>query len=165
MCLRSRIQSWFPLAIHIGCLYNGPAGQQLDHGKAVLVGWTTYFVQGETTKNIKIGKTKDGLPDRLKDLQGSSPDRLVCLTTVFGDREDSYHVRFNHLWSHGEWFKPGQDLLDFIASLPKSRYAGLSVHIEHRGGQKASAMSRAILAEIRRERLVTGLPAYRDDCH
>jgi hypothetical protein len=113
----------------------------------------TYFVQGTLTKNIKIGKTEDGLPNRLGKLQGSSPDILVCLTTVFGDREHAYHIRFNHLWSHGEWFKPGQDLLDFIAALPKkSLRAGLSLHTKHRGGH-SQMQSRAIFGRDRTRKI------------
>jgi len=74
----------------------------------------TYFIQGEMTKAIKIGRTTDPSA-RLRNLQSACSEHLVCLAVHRGDHEAEYHDRFKHLRLHGEWFKPGQDLFDFIA--------------------------------------------------
>jgi T5orf172 domain len=78
--------------------------------------WTTYFIQGEKTGLIKIGKSRD-LPQRFKDLQAASPDILVVLKSHKGDVERTLHKAFASLRLHGEWFTPGQELLDFIRDI------------------------------------------------
>ena len=119
-------------------------GKQV-HLNAPFVGWTTYFIQGEITKNVKIGKTGNALLTRMNQMQSS--DKLIVLATVEGDHEAAYHQRFRHLWSHGEWFKPGQDLLDCIAALPKSEQAGMKQNVlaswVRHGSNAGQAMSRA----------------------
>lgn len=83
--------------------------------------WFTYFIQGDTGGNIKIGKAKD-VPKRLKDLQCGSGSRLVLLAVLKGDRESRLHQQFSSSRRHGEWFAPTRDLIDFILSIPRPRH-------------------------------------------
>jgi hypothetical protein len=83
-----------------------------------------YFIRGTISKNIKIGQTVGSIATRFAGWQSS--DILECLTTIPGGQkeEKELHLRFEHLSSHGEWFFPSPELLDYINSLPKSEYAG-----------------------------------------
>ena len=74
-----------------------------------------YFVQAETSQLIKIGWSAR-LANRIAALRTGSPERLTVLKTIPGDcqLESEIHQRFRHLRHHGEWFKPGDDLLAFI---------------------------------------------------
>jgi hypothetical protein len=73
-----------------------------------------YFVQGETTRLIKIGYA--ACPRRrLIDLQVGSPDKLQILGIIdTTGRDKAYHEIFKHLLIRGEWFAPGKELLDYI---------------------------------------------------
>lgn len=62
---------------------------------------------------IKIGFTTD-LPQRVKSLR---PDQLLALMPGTMRDEESLHARFGPWRDHGEYFRPGLDLLDFIDSL------------------------------------------------
>lgn len=75
----------------------------------------TYFIQGEQTKLVKIGKTRDSCPcKRCLSCQTGSPDKLIVLGFLVGDKEKELHNRFKMFWSHGEWFYPEPELLEFI---------------------------------------------------
>ena len=78
-----------------------------------LADWVTYFIQPENGGLIKIGKAKN-LKDRLAMLQTGSAAPLVCLGYLEGDRESEMHRRFARLRLFGEWFRPGQELVEFI---------------------------------------------------
>ena len=82
-----------------------------------------YFLQGVVTKRIKIGSTKD-LHRRMVWMQSS--DELVCLATMPGGAAEEHALqrRFQHLWSHGEWFEPGFELLMFIGGLDRTPDTG-----------------------------------------
>jgi len=83
-----------------------------------------YFVQGTQTKNIKIGKAnKTPFLSRFNGIQSSDP--LVCLGVVEGEDDFLFQQRFKHLWSHGEWFLPAKELLEFIEGLPLTEYTNL----------------------------------------
>ena len=84
-----------------------------------------YFVQGTVSGNIKIGWT-ESFRERFKSICSNSSDVVVCLATTEDSRDTwlELNSRFRHLRDHGEWFKPGQDLLDYIAALPRSEQAG-----------------------------------------
>src|SRR6267143_784005 len=75
-----------------------------------------YFIQGQQTKLIKIGVSKDPMK-RLEDHQTSSPDRLTLLGAVHTYSEKYIHRRFERDRVHGEWFRPSEELLAFIKSL------------------------------------------------
>jgi hypothetical protein len=85
-----------------------------------------YFVTGQTTRLIKIGKSAD-VCHRIADMQVGSPDTLIVLRVLTTESSDYfYHRKFLADWVRGEWFRPSNTLLDFIESLPKSAYDGWS---------------------------------------
>lgn len=76
-----------------------------------------YFLQATTLGLIKIG-VADNAAKRARDLALASPDALRVLGVMIchnhGRLEADVHARFAHLRKHGEWFSPGEDLLDYI---------------------------------------------------
>lgn len=76
-----------------------------------------YFIKATTSGLIKIGRAVN-VDKRLKSLQHISPDRLILLgvlaETLFS--ETSLHTRFAESHSHGEWFKPTIELIEFITN-------------------------------------------------
>ena len=78
----------------------------------------SYFIRDEVTCLIKIGWAKSPI-DRLKTLQTGSSNPLTLIhfidSSVFDETE--LHQRFAHLRVRGEWFKPAQELLEFIERL------------------------------------------------
>lgn len=81
-----------------------------------------YFIQGETSKLIKIGYSQD-VQGRLDNLRASSPESLLLLIAINGDRqlEKQLHHRFSGLRKHGEWFCPDQEILDLIGDLKSAK--------------------------------------------
>lgn len=81
-------------------------------------GTGVYFIQGHTTRLIKIGYARN-IAGRLTMLQCGSPD----LMSVIGyerapfSRERELHQMFSLARMHGEWFYPTPALLDYIADL------------------------------------------------
>jgi hypothetical protein len=95
---------------------------------ACRTGVVIYFIQGTITGNIKIGQTKRDISSRMIQIQSSDP--LVCLKVIKdSNNERLYHRKFKHAWSHGEWFRPTPDLLEFISALPANEYAGVKQSI------------------------------------
>lgn len=83
-----------------------------------------YFIQGQTTKLVKIGHTSR-LDFRLAYLQAGSPDVLKVLRTILGTVDDAaYHNKFRIDWVRGEWFRASANLMAFINRLPVSPYDG-----------------------------------------
>lgn len=78
-----------------------------------------YFIKH--TKYVKIGYTTN-IQDRLYKLQVSCPVRLKIVGLIDGDLSDesSYHEKFKHLHSNGEWFEYTQEIALFIEGLSKS---------------------------------------------
>jgi hypothetical protein len=72
-----------------------------------------YFIYD--SKYIKIGFTNN-LTARKKSLQTSNPNKLIVLGYIFGNKftEQELHKTFKQYHVHGEWFRPEQDLLDYI---------------------------------------------------
>ena len=85
-----------------------------------------YFIQGTQTGNVKIGHTTDRFIKRFAEAATLSSDPTICIGTTDGDSEAqvNLHRRFAHLRSHGEWFRPSNELLEFISNLPISIYTG-----------------------------------------
>lgn len=75
-----------------------------------------YFIQGEITKRIKIGRTKQMLEERIISLQCGSPDKLIFLGGLLANKqkETELHYKFKKYRLHGEWFEHNQDLIEFI---------------------------------------------------
>src|SRR4051794_40462184 len=81
-----------------------------------------YFIQAETGL-IKIGFTDGNPAKRLAQLQVGSPVSLKLLKTTPGSAYDeaALHWRFREGRSHGEWFQPTPQLLEFIRDAPDAR--------------------------------------------
>lgn len=75
-----------------------------------------YFAQGVSGGPVKIGRTVC-LSARLKSLQTGSPLTLKFVGVIpFGGAatEKTLHKKFANLHAHGEWFHPGEELLEYI---------------------------------------------------
>lgn len=92
-----------------------------------------YFAQEEAPHGpIKIGTAIDPAK-RLRDIQGCNPRPITLLfafpaghagASFYEGRsarvtERGWHEQFSHLRIRGEWFHPGQDLLDAIEAVRK----------------------------------------------
>lgn len=75
-----------------------------------------YFIQAENGL-IKIGFSKN-VTSRLSNMQVRSPLKLTLLSTIKGTvvMEKELHYKFSKFREHGEWFKPTQDIINFIAN-------------------------------------------------
>lgn len=94
---------------------------------------TVYFISQGLDGPIKIGFTTKTATKRLAELQVASPQKLILLAVIQGDREveTELHKRFSDSHIRGEWFERGDALMDFIESsasfdvLYEMRQAGL----------------------------------------
>jgi hypothetical protein len=77
-----------------------------------------YFLLGEKTRLIKIGKTiKSNVFARMDSFKLHSPDKLGLLGIISnaeGAEEKKIHIKFACLRDHGEWFRESEELLKFI---------------------------------------------------
>lgn len=81
-----------------------------------------YFVTCMQSVNypIKIGWSSRTMTVRLEAMQGGNPNMLTTLATTPGTVNDErmLHGYFNHLHIRGEWYRRGDDLLEYIVGLP-----------------------------------------------
>ena len=77
---------------------------------------SVYFVGQGLDGPIKIGFTTKKVTLRLAELQVASPQKLILLAVIQGNREveSTLHKRFAHLNILGEWFRRSDSLMDFI---------------------------------------------------
>lgn len=83
-----------------------------------------YFIQGELTRLVKIGKTGNrNALSRLGAMQGGSPDKLILLGTIPGHHaeEQWLHEYFSKYRAHREWFNPDPDMMKMIDDLISGR--------------------------------------------
>jgi hypothetical protein len=75
-----------------------------------------YFIQAGAADPIKIGSAKNP-QHRLQTLQIGAHCSLRLIARMDGGEaeERALHRKFSHLRLRGEWFKPGPELLAFIA--------------------------------------------------
>lgn len=75
-----------------------------------------YFIQAGKNGPIKIGFTQNSINDRLNSLQNATYEELELIGTCNGEIEDEkkIHSIFNSIKIRGEWFRPTEDLLNFI---------------------------------------------------
>ena len=78
-----------------------------------------YFIQGQTTRLIKIGHTRGNTEHRITSMQTGSPDKLKILKVVEAEKgfEKTLHKKFASIRCHGEWFYPSRGLMAFIDGL------------------------------------------------
>lgn len=74
-----------------------------------------YFIKEAAMGSIKIGISRN-VAKRMSELQRVIPQKLECLGCIEGNhmKEKNLHKQFSHLKIRGEWFKPDQELLDFL---------------------------------------------------
>ena len=118
-----------------------------------------YFIQGQSTRLIKIGITRGNVYKRLAQIQGHSPDKLKLLKAVKGNSkyEKDLHKQFASVHSHGEWFYPSRGLMVFIEGLKgaKIRKPRKKVRVKHcrKVPDKAKARAERLKERYRQEDL------------
>ena len=75
-----------------------------------------YFIYSEATDRIKIGKSWNP-GQRLKELQTGAASKLKMLAVSMEITEEELHERFALDREIGEWFRPSEDLINYIALL------------------------------------------------
>lgn len=97
-----------------------------------------YFIEGVTSRLIKIGVARDAMR-RLCALQVGSPDKLSLLGIVRSDDpcrlEGRLHSMFRRDHSHGEWFHPSAALVEYIWR------RAVDAQLDEEWGAKAAAMN------------------------
>jgi len=75
-----------------------------------------YFIQGQSSRKVKIGFTKDSISRRLSQLQTGSPELLKLIGCCNGDTdfEAKLQLLFSSTHSHNEWFYESSELNDYI---------------------------------------------------
>lgn len=73
----------------------------------------TYFLECESTSNIKIGRSVDP-KKRFKALSTSSPTVIRILGVIEKDVETELHRKFKESRLQGEWFGSTPELLEYI---------------------------------------------------
>lgn len=84
--------------------------------------WFIYFMQGDDGGPIKIGKCKTAPLYRLSSIQTGYPFGKLGFAGLFrgpSRNESELHRRFDSFRIRGEWFRPEQELVEFILSLPE----------------------------------------------
>lgn len=74
-----------------------------------------YFVQADNGGPIKIGFSESP-KDRLAALQVNTPSKLRLLAVIEGtnENESALHKRFQKHKIQGEWFRPDQEIMEFV---------------------------------------------------
>ena len=100
----------------------------MSNRDSTLFSVAVYFIRFGEFGPIKIGMTREDPMRRLKLLQVGSPKRLHLMGVIKDPApehsERILHQRFRPSRIRGEWFKPCQELLEFIAThatIPKRR--------------------------------------------
>lgn len=85
-----------------------------------------YFLQPKEGGNIKIGFTRT-LYKRFGEIQACSPLPLKIILLIDGTEylEQSLHSKFHRHRVHYEWFKPHEEILDFIDRYTNLKRASL----------------------------------------
>jgi hypothetical protein len=76
-----------------------------------------YFIQDTNNKRIKIGKSDSPIRRIRRFRTGmSNPGELEILAVIPGGvkREKDLHQKFQKYHSHGEWFEPSNEIIEFI---------------------------------------------------
>lgn len=73
----------------------------------------TYFAYAPILGRVKIGKSKQARA-RFADLNCASPESLILLGVLAGDRESELHARFRKYRVKHEWFRLVGDLQWFV---------------------------------------------------
>lgn len=82
------------------------------------IGDVVYFIQMGEDGDIKIGTTAN-IHQRFRTLQTAchKPLRVLAMLRGGAELEEQMHRRFAHLRTHLEWFRPGEDLMEFLVKI------------------------------------------------
>jgi hypothetical protein len=81
-----------------------------------------YFVRNPNTGEVKIGRSYNP-EDRIKDIEREAGCKLeVMIVLDAPDLEKELHARFTNQRTKGEWFKPDQEMLEFILAQKFAAY-------------------------------------------
>ncbi len=117
-----------------------------------------YFIQSENGP-IKIGYSKSP-KQRIHNLRSANSEKLTLIGTVSGsrDKELLLHKQFKHLLISGEWFKPEQDLLDYINTFSEGLLEEDKIVLSHTAKNILIEIGRNIkLARLRRKIAIQSL--------
>jgi hypothetical protein len=80
-----------------------------------------YFIRDRGTGMVKIGYSGDP-QDRVKSLETGSPKGVELLAACRGDlwHERMAQALFDHLREKGEWFRPAEELMAFVAAAARN---------------------------------------------
>ena len=78
-----------------------------------------YFLQQDIDGLIKIGYTSGDINIRIKQFETGNPNQLKLLLVLEGglELEKKLHERFHEFHERGEWFRPENELNDFIENV------------------------------------------------
>lgn len=78
------------------------------------------YIIRDTEGNIKIGKSVRPKA-RICGINycDATIEEVMAIIDGYTKKEDELHLKFNHhkIYGKNDWFKPGQDLLDYIKSI------------------------------------------------
>lgn len=82
-----------------------------------------YFIQCQTTGLVKIGRSQDPIK-RLRNLSTSSPTplKMISYGKALPNHERELHDQFAEHRSHGEWFHPAIELVEFAEAYTGSMH-------------------------------------------
>lgn len=119
-----------------------------------------YFVQGEITKLVKIGKTSGGIEDRVSTLQTGSPDKLSVIGIGFEPyiTESGLHCLFDEFRQHGEWFLPAKEIIEYVENncfktIWSAYHAYYEVHAKRISYEEALFLTESQLFKLANQRL------------
>ena len=121
-----------------------------------------YFIQGQSTRLVKIGITRGNVYDRFARIQSHSPDKLKLLKVVKGDSkyEKGLHKQFASVHSHNEWFYPSRGLMTLINSLD-----GVKTKKARKNKSNKQENAYIALRKRRKERAHIAREMYMDGTH
>jgi hypothetical protein len=93
-----------------------------------------YFIQKGEGGPIKIGMTTN-LKKRRAAIQTHSDEKVILLAQLDGGarRENEIHSMFEQDRKHGEWFRPSEKLLEYVASIQEETSNLSPAAVAHEG--------------------------------
>lgn len=114
-----------------------------------------YLIRAEALRLVKIGFTTNALKRR-GEMQVGSPD-VLTLQTVFSTEdpqwwEKALHERFQHLRAHGEWFRPDDEMEEWLANLDGVGGPGseITLAVDAATDERIAEVSKSDTAVVRR---------------
>lgn len=114
----------------------------------VETGMTIYFIQCESSKKIKIGRTKV-LKKRTATLKSQNSTPLTLLASVKGHPsvETGLHRMLSDEHSHGEWFNESDGVKEAMAAASKSQIRMAAFSLNHAQAAYEAKIDGAIILQ------------------